>query len=271
MKAGQKSFVNSSDIRTDMIEIRRLNMDNSWQIRWDGSTILLDPWLIGSEIDGFSWFNEQWHVTEPVSLGDTGTNDIVIVSQPYSDHCHAETIRKLAYTSLLAVKPARKRLIKELAPGVPEIPEIPDAKYSWLKSGNLEIAKLSPDRWIDPIYHAILIKKGKEAICYAPHGFALNKAQLAVTGQLDVRLLITTFTHFRLPAVLGGVINMGVDGMQKLADQIKPAHIINTHDEQKQGKGLVMKIAKAAYANIAELSRADSRIIHLDSYDWITI
>lgn len=246
-------------------------MDNSWQIRWEDTSILLDPWLTGSEIDGFSWFNEQWHVKEPVSIEETGANDLVIVSQPYSDHCHAETIRKLAYTSLIAVKPARKRLLKELAPAAPEIIEIPDAKEGWLKKGKLEIAKLSPDRWIDPIYHAILIKEDNKAICYAPHGFALNDAQLTVTDQLDVRLLITTFTHFRLPAILGGVINMGVDGMQKLAAQIRPAQIINTHDEQKHGKGLVMKIAKAEYADIADLSSKDSRIIHLDSYDWIPV
>jgi hypothetical protein len=165
---------------------------------------------------------------------------------------------------------ARKRLLKELSPA-PSIREIPDAREVWLTYGNLEIAKISPDRWIDPIYHAIIIRQGREAIFYAPHGFALTEAQLALVRDLHIRLLITTFTHFTLPAILGGVINLGVDGMQKLADQIHPARIINTHDEQKKGRGLVMKIAKATYADIAAHSQEDSRIIHLDSYDWISV
>jgi hypothetical protein len=254
-----------------MIEIRRLNMDNSWQLRWDDTKILLDPWLIGSEVDGFSWFNEQWHVTPPVGIADTGENDLLIVSQPYSDHCHAETIRALLpYREMLAVRPAKKRLEKELHPARP-ITEIPDAATGWQKYGTLEIAKLSPDRWIDPIYHAIIIRQGREAIFYSPHGFALTDAQLRLMKDLHVRLLITTFTHYLLPAILGGVINMGVEGAYKLADQIHPDRIINTHDEQKKGKGIVMKIAKASYADIAQHSSQDSRVLHLDSYDWITV
>ena len=245
-------------------------MDNSWQIKWDGTTILLDPWLIGSEIDGFSWFNEQWHATLPVSIAGAGQSDIVLVSQPYSDHCHSGTIRQLSYTRLIAVRPAKKRLEKELKPAKP-ITEIPDAKDSWLTYGSLQIAKLTPDRWIDPIYHAIIIRQGKDAILYAPHGFVLNEDQMSVVRGFRFRLLITTFTHFTLPAILGGLINMGMDGAKKLAAQIQPAHIINTHDEQKKGKGLVMKIARATYADVAAESRADSRIIHLDSYDWIRI
>jgi L-ascorbate metabolism protein UlaG (beta-lactamase superfamily) len=44
-----------------MLSIQRLNMDNTWWVNWGGTSLLLDPWLIGSEVDGFSWFNEQWH------------------------------------------------------------------------------------------------------------------------------------------------------------------------------------------------------------------
>ena len=254
-----------------MIEIRRLNMDNSWQLRWDGVSLLLDPWLIGSEIDGYSWFNEQWHVTPPVSIAETGPVDVVIVSQPYSDHCHAETIKQLLpYGQVLAVKPAMKRLkseIKELK----NIEEIPDAKQQWLSCGPLQIAKLSPDRWIDPIYHAVIIRRGDDAVFYAPHGFVLTEGQLDIMRALHVRLLITTFTYFKLPAILGGVINLGVEAVRKLAAQIDPARIINTHDEQKTGKGIVMKIAQTKYADIAHHSREDSRVIHLDSYNWVRV
>ena len=69
------------------MRIRRLNMDSSWQLEWGNSQILIDPWLIGSEIDGFSWFNEQWHTTEPLAMEGLGIIDAILLSQSYSDHC----------------------------------------------------------------------------------------------------------------------------------------------------------------------------------------
>lgn len=252
------------------MEIQRLNMDNSWLIRWGGLSIMLDPWLVGSEVDGFRWFNEQWHVTDPVPLADIGRTDIVLVSQPYSDHCHSETMRLLLYDQLLAVKPAKKRLQRE-NPSLKDIIVIPDATIEWLTIGSLQIGELIPDRWIDPIYHAIIIREGTEAILYAPHGFVLNETQLAAVRGLHFKLMITTFTYFKIPAILGGIVNPGMEAVKKLAAQTKPDHIVNTHDEQKKGKGLIVKIAEAVYTDTLDLSRQDKRIIHLDSYDKVTI
>ena len=56
--------------------IRRLNMDTSWQLEWDGTNIIVDPWLTGSEIDGFSWFNEQWHTTPPLPMDQLFSLDL---------------------------------------------------------------------------------------------------------------------------------------------------------------------------------------------------
>ena len=45
-----------------MIKIKRLNLDSSWYIKFNKLNFVLDPWLIGSEIDGFKWLNEQLHI-----------------------------------------------------------------------------------------------------------------------------------------------------------------------------------------------------------------
>jgi Beta-lactamase superfamily domain len=251
------------------LQIRRLNMDNTWQIHWQGTSIILDPWLVGSEVDGFSWFNEQWHTTPPVTIDALGRQDIVLVSQPYSDHCHAQTVRELSYTQLIAVRPAAKRLRKEI-PAIGTIIELPDAQQGWHRQGGLELARLSPDRWIDPIYHAILIRHGDEVVFYAPHGFALTEPQLAAIATLRVKVLMTTFTYYELPAIIGGVVNPGMPAVKLLAAQLNPIHILNTHDEQKEGRGLVMKIAKVKYTDVIQARASDTRIIDVPDYAYLT-
>jgi hypothetical protein len=252
-----------------MIEIRRLNMDSSWQFWWQGMSVVIDPWLIGSEVDIFSWLNEQWHITDPVPASEVGVADLMIISQPYSDHCHAETLRQMNYKKMIAVKPAKKRLEKEMK-GI-QISQIPEISKGWIQCGPLQVADLVPDKWIDPIYHALAIKCGDEVIFYAPHGFELSEVQMQGMRGLKVKLLITTFSYFRIPSILGGLVNPGMVAVKKLAAQLHPENIVNTHDEQKRGKGLVMKTANAVYAEIALEKQSDSRILHLDSYDKVSI
>jgi hypothetical protein len=245
-------------------------MDSSWQIRWADVTLVLDPWLIGSEIDGFSWFNEQWHTTEPIAPADLGQTDLLIVSQPYSDHCHSTTIKELSgYKELLAVKPARKRLEREIK-GI-KIKEVPDVTLPWYEYSKLKIAMLRPDKLVDPIYNAIIIACGTEAILYSPHGFMLNEKQLAALKGYQIKLLITTFTYFKIPAILGGIVNPGMAAVKQLADQIQPVRIINTHDEQKRGRGLIGKLAQALYADVHAEQRRDARILPMPDYSWLSL
>jgi hypothetical protein len=239
-----------------MLKIRRLNMDNSWQIIWGECSILLDPWLTGTEVDGFKWFNEQWHATPPLPINELGDYNTIIVSQPYSDHCHAETIKQLnKEANIFAVKPAYKRLSKEL-PGT-TIYKIGDAVAgTWMHIHGLMFSKVTPNRLIDPIYHAIVIAKGNEAIVYAPHGFAFTDAQLAAIKHLSIKALITTFTDYKLPVILGGIINPGINAVSALCKQINPTHLFNTHDEKKHAKGIVSKIAKVVYPELQELKNS---------------
>ena len=38
-----------------MLSIKRLNLYSSWHIEYGKNSFIVDPWLIGSEIDGFKW------------------------------------------------------------------------------------------------------------------------------------------------------------------------------------------------------------------------
>jgi hypothetical protein len=42
---------------TDDMLLQRLNMDNSWYLELSRLRLLIDPWLEGTEVDFFPWFN----------------------------------------------------------------------------------------------------------------------------------------------------------------------------------------------------------------------
>jgi hypothetical protein len=229
-----------------MLTLRRLNMDTSWSLDWAGTTVLIDPWLVGSEVDGFSWFNEQWHATPPVSPENLGNYDSILISQCYSDHCHEDTLEALHQVPVITVPSAVKRVAKALS-GRPmkALPEVTSGE--WLQQGELYIAYLDPGKMIDPIYNGIVFRHAQECVVYFPHGFYLKPAQLEMLKQLHVRVLITSFSRFQLPFFLGGAVNPGMDNALDLIRQLNPDKVVHTHDENKHAKGLVKKIAKVVY------------------------
>lgn len=227
-------------------------MDTSWALTWAGTTILIDPWLVGSEVDGFSWFNEQWHATPPVALEDLGEYQSILVSQKYSDHCHRKTLEVLHPVSLITTPSARKRLRREMpSREIRVMPEL--CTGDWLAEGALNLAYLDPGRMIDPIYNGVVIRHGQEVIVYFPHGFTLSTAQLGILKTYDILMLITSFSTFRLPFFLGGSSNPGKENAMRLVEALNPRKVVHTHDENKHARGLVKKIAKVDYPDPAAL------------------
>ena len=92
-----------------MIHLQRLNMDNSWFVEFSGLKMLIDPWLEGTEVDFFSWFNTQWHRTTPLNYNQLPVFDIVLITQKYPDHFHATTMKKLSPKSIIAPKSLQKK------------------------------------------------------------------------------------------------------------------------------------------------------------------
>lgn len=254
-----------------MITIQRLNLDTSWFISWHKTAFVVDPWLVGSEIDGFKWLNEQWHILEPVAPAAVPAHDYLLLTQSYSDHCHAETIQLLPqHQATFASPKAFKRLAKELPQKTVQLVS-PD--YKPVAMGQLQLYCLRPDRWIDPIYYAFIISAPNgEAIFYAPHGFDLDQKQLAFCSQFEFKLLITSFTAFKLPAIMGGMVNPGFSNVQQLFKQLSPKAVVNTHDEQKIAKGLVNTLAKVTYPDFSNLSLFKPvNFVHIPDYNVYTI
>lgn len=227
-------------------------MDSSWALSWAGTTILIDPWLIGSEVDGFSWFNEQWHVTAPVPVDSIGEYQAILISQAYSDHCHQQTLKELHTVPFIATPSASRRLKREMRGSVINIlPEVTSG--GWLNQGSLQLAYLDPGRMIDPIYNGIVIRHEDEVVVYFPHGFTLNTNQLKALQVYKTLLLITSFSSFKLPVFLGGISNPGAANALSLVEALNPRKVVHTHDENKHAKGLVTKLAKVAYPDPLQL------------------
>lgn len=255
-----------------MITLQRLNQDTTWKININGYQLLLDPWLVESEIDGFSWFNEQWHRTAPVPIEALPDVDGIVVSQPFSDHCHEKTIARLpAHWPIAAVAQARKRLEKTFQ-NTRNISTIPEYNAGFLALGALQLTQFRTNSFLDQVHNALLIvNPSQENIFYAPHGFVLNSQQLAWLKNYPIEVLITTVSLYKLPFYLGGTVNLGLSTMLKLADQLQPSHVINTHDEQKIAKGLVPRIAQTIYPDAFAVKKIQSNFIPIDDYRIVTI
>ena len=241
-------------------------MDSSWAISWEGTSMLIDPWLLGSGVDGYSWFNEQWHVTPPVELKSLDTFQSIIISQSYPDHCHKQTLEALQEVPFIATPSALKRIKREM-PGreVRILPEL--SSGDWLEEGSLHMAYLDPGRVIDPIFNGIVIRHDRQAIVYFPHGFTLHAKQIDILRQYEILVLMTSFASFKLPFFLGGAVNPGIENGLALVKALNPRKVVHTHDENKHARGLVKKIAKLNYPTQDQLQAAlPDRFIYLQ-YD----
>lgn len=251
-----------------MITIQRLNMDNSWLLTIDACRLLIDPWLMGVEVDYFPWFNTQWHKTPPISIGEISDYDAVLITQKYPDHFHQETLKKLRPKKIIAPKSIEKKLRAIL----PETEIIGlDKKNTQTEILGVKIQFLNTSRKIDPIYDAFLLDNGKESVFLATHGFHPSPEQVENISQASpCSLLVNPFNHYELPVFLGGVVSPGLEGVEQLCKLLKPQKVVATHDEDKNAKGLVSKFAKIKTAGpekeLAKLSWLSGRLINLTDY-----
>lgn len=259
-------------ILEQMLQLRRLNMDTSWQLSWGQTTLLIDPWLLGTEIDGFSWFNEQWHRTTPVNLDAIGIYEAILISQPFSDHCHEETLQKLNPVPFLINPKARKRLSKRFKDR--EMIDLPlFLEETWLKFGALEIAYLKSSKILSAAFDALLIRKGEELVVYCPHGFDLTEMLQEALSVYKVKALIVGFSLFKLPFFLGGVVNPGKSNALALIQALKPEKVFHTHDENKASKGIVKKVAMVNYLDEATMKQdLEDQFVFLGAdYEWYAL
>lgn len=254
-----------------MIKIRRLNLDTSWLLEFNDTSFLIDPWLVGSEVDGFSWFNEQWHIMEPVSPEMLPDYDYVLISQSYEDHCHLPTLIQLGLNKKFIASGKAFNKIKSnfnLEPDV--LKEFPEQGQTF---GNVNVLCVHPGRKIDPVYYAVIFEVDGDAIFYASHGFHLTE-ELGneLSKRYNFKLLITTFTHFKLPGFMGGSVNPGEENAMDLIKKLRPDYVVNTHDEKKKARGLISKIAKVKYPDFKEIHFPEyTEFVGIYDYDPVEI
>ena len=222
--------------------LQRLNMDNSWFLELSGSRLLIDPWLEGAEVDYFSWFNTQWHRTPPISYCDVPDFDAVLLTQKYPDHFHADTLRRLQPSLVLAPVSIARRLERLLPNATLCLFELGCQSH---EVGQLTVTQLPTRRRIDPIYDAFLLTDGAESLLMANHGLDFDeqhREQMSDCKTVDV--LISPLNRYTLPRFLGGVVTPGIEGLDALVKQVQPRTIVQTHDEPKHGSGLIPALAR---------------------------
>lgn len=225
-----------------MMKIQRLNMDNSWRIEFAGKSILVDPWLMGVEVDYFGWFNTQWHKTKPINLSELAPFDLVIITQKYPDHFHPETLLKLNPSRLIVPKSIQKK-VQKLLPNA-DIQSFSLEPIAAL-NGSFNLHFLPTKRKIDPIYDALVMEDGIESIFIATHGYSDYPEWNAYLKKMPpITLAITPFNRYKLPVFLGGTVSPGMEAIERLINDHAPKYIVATHDEDKHAKGLVTKFAK---------------------------
>ncbi len=254
------------------LRVRRLNMDSSWEWDFDGFRLVVDPWLVGSEIEFFKWLSEQWHTTPPIPPEEVTPPEALLITQSYMDHCHLPTLELLPGDIPILASLTAHRLLSKKMPER-QLEWVPDLLESgWLSWNGLELATLHPGRKRDPIYFATLIRYQEISVFYCPHGFHLSEAQREAIEGIAFDLLITSFSDFRLPAWLGGHVNPGPENARQLAEVLQPRKVINTHDEQKRGKGLVSLLAKAVYPDYGKLQQEwEGKFVHTPDYNAVML
>jgi L-ascorbate metabolism protein UlaG (beta-lactamase superfamily) len=248
-------------------------MDNSFFVEINGWKLLIDPWLEGTEVDFFPWFNKQWHRTAPLAYEELPAYETVLITQKYADHYHEKTLKKLDPKQVIAPRSLENKL-KKLLPKATLF--LLDSKNNEINIHDVTIHFLPSKRKIDPIYDAFLLDDGKESIFIATHGFQTNERHLQLLKNIaPCQLLIAPFNRYELPFFLGGIVSPGMQGVEHLCGVLNPKKVIATHDEDKHAKGLVSKLAKITRASstttLLEVPWLKKRYQEINHYQLIQI
>lgn len=223
--------------------LRRLNLDTSWWVDLSGSAIVFDPWLVGSEVDFAPWFNEQWHTGPVLGLDEVPAHAVVVISQLFTDHLHAETLAGWRGDAVIAVVPEAAAAVRALNTGRAVL-EIPAWGQPPLRVTGLSLWRVSGPWWRPPRYHAIVVADAQgRAVVHAPHG--LSPADAAAIAQaLTVEVLAITWVGYRLPWFLGGAVNPGPEAADAAVRASGARRVLAVHDEARRAQGLVSRLAR---------------------------
>lgn len=230
--------------------LQRINMDSTWLFVLDGVRLLVDPWLIGSETDGFKWLNRQWHVHSVIPMEELPIFDAILVTQPYDDHCHIATLKEIYKGKPIYADRRAYGKIKKNLPNA-QLHKIDEKKQEKINIQGLKI-HLSPT---DMLYNGCYIQSENKSVLYLPHGIECKEKFLRHFPR-PVDVVLTSASTYTLPFFLGGKVAKGIENVQQIQFHFHPKKIFATHDEPKDGVGLVSKLAKKYYPTQKEFTDA---------------
>jgi len=230
------------------MQLRRLNTDTSWLISTQDASIVVDPWLVGEEVDILPSFNTQRLSTRPLlpsdpkSLLHTLDWTAIVITQPFGDHAHEETLKlldSLHQAPIYAVSTVTKWL-RKILPHT-RIVEISCKIPTMVESTEIGLVHLSPPI-LDPTHGAMLLTHKSGSVLYAPHGFKWTAQHKTLDMRKPITLISTTM-HYHLPFYLGGPVNLGLQSAKQLYNDIGATEFLETHsDSSKHEQGLVQKL-----------------------------
>lgn len=221
--------------------LRALNHDTAFELTWPGGRAWLDPWLSASQVDGVAWFSRQSHVQPVTPVTALAPPDVVIVALPFTDHCDRDTLCALPPTTRVVGPPAVVRKIAGWRHFAACVALPPDQDVA---VAGLTLRWLPARGWLDLVHAGLLVRAPEASIFYAPHGFDATDPRL---DGLSVEVALVTPVRYALPAVLGGVVNLGVPAAVALADRLRARVLIPCHAEPKRAEGLVARLARTDY------------------------
>lgn len=233
------------------LALTRLNHDSSWLISYGESHLLLDPWLLGEQVDGYRWFSVQAHAQPCMPIAQLPPLTAIAISHPFTDHCHEATLRQLPASTPIMAAPAAYGKIEALQ------------YFTWpaaIQNGfthnrHAAVLPFQVSHWpaskkLDLTHTALLIKIETPvgvgpSLLYAPHGLWPEQAA-AIRARLPKPpdVLLTTFTQYKLPVYLGGTVNLGTEKAAEAIRVLQPSVVVRTHDEHKKAWGVVSKLAR---------------------------
>jgi L-ascorbate metabolism protein UlaG (beta-lactamase superfamily) len=230
------------------MQLTKLNADSSWMFHFDGLHILVDPWFTASQVDFHPLFSRQFHQSPQPAVGELQQPDYIFISHPFTDHCNEETLLQFDKNIPVIALPSILKKIRKWDHfhQLMTLEEVP-FKIQVLQTKNALVHK------------AYLIESLQNKIVYAPHG-----AQLKKDINLKIDAVITTSLQYRLPFFLGGTINLGLGTALQLQKQLKAKLLIDTHNEDKKGEGLVSWFAKRKFYT-------DSAVLNLKIGEFVDL
>jgi hypothetical protein len=237
--------------------LQALNNDGCYHLQLGSSatSCVVDPWLFGKEVDIASWFNTAEHTDAVVHPSAVPPHDLVIISQPFSDHCHPPTLKELARLSpstTFAAVPEAVAAVRAAVGSASQVRVLPHAHpcIGPLCVGDLRVWMLTPTRRVMVRSNAVIVAdaSGRAAV-HAPHGFSADRVRKALAWlRLTAVVVATSRNTYRLPIFLGGLIMPGERAADALLVACPGAVGLRIHDERKRSTGLVARLASVEVA-----------------------